>query len=169
MLLGADPAASPRCGSSKPVMRLETPLLTTGQPSSANIRRTPDDPTTRLALRQADQPAPISPRSKTTFEFLMLPTYRELGNIALLIASASAVLGIVGIEAICRYFAALPDRRGDACTVSNSSLGAVDAAAARGHRDRRRPGTEPARFRLRPRSAPTEARVRAMRAGSVRG
>src|SRR5271157_3781028 len=134
MLLGADPAASPRCSSSKPVMRLETPLLTTGQPSSANIRRTPDDPTTRLALRQADQPAPISPRSKTTFEFLMLPTYRELGNIALLISSASRP------SAATFRHAALPDRRGDACTVSNSSLGAVDAAAARGHRDRRRPG-----------------------------
>jgi hypothetical protein len=69
----------------------------------------PDDPERQLTLRQAAQARTDFAALEAHLEFLMhqmaqLPTYQQLAKIALLIAFVVAVLGIVGIEALWRYF-----------------------------------------------------------------
>jgi hypothetical protein len=68
-----------------------------------------DDPGTRLTLRQADQLRTDIANLESGQEFIMqqinrLPSARDLWRAATLIALVAAVLGIVGIEALWRYF-----------------------------------------------------------------
>jgi hypothetical protein len=63
----------------------------------------------RLTLRQADQARTDFAAIESNLEFIMsqlagVPTRRDLTRMALVIMFASAVLGIVGIEAFWRYF-----------------------------------------------------------------
>jgi hypothetical protein len=71
----------------------------------------PDDPETRLTLRQIDQARTDFAAIESDLESLMrriaqLPTAADLWRATLLIAFVAAVLGIVGIEALWRYFPA---------------------------------------------------------------
>ena len=70
--------------------------------------RSPDEH--MLALRQVDQLRTDIANLEAGHEFLMqqinrLPTARDLWRAATLIGLIGAVLGIVGIEALWRYFA----------------------------------------------------------------
>jgi hypothetical protein len=63
----------------------------------------------RLALRTADQTRTDFANLEAGQEFLMqrinaLPTARDLWRVAMLIGFIGAVLGIVGIETLWRYF-----------------------------------------------------------------
>ena len=69
----------------------------------------PDDPATRLALRQVDQLRTDIADLECGQEFIMqrinaLPSARDLWRAITLIALVAAVLGIVVIEAFWRYF-----------------------------------------------------------------